>query len=564
MKFSEICRLCLSTKRLFLPLYNTPGNLQEKINTISSRVEVIVGDGLPAQVCQQCAEMVNTCYNFKLQCEKSDMTLRHYVSSHSQCEHEVEGCFRLQETENCAIDGKQNMNCENYIDATAVSPLCERNLTLDWGMTCKNLQCRIRQENCVSDLQSKMSENESKSSVCLSDMSVRNIQELPTVDKSFSDDSTASSSAIDSTPEFKHKEDTRRRLSSKKSKSKFCLTAPWGKEPRSLESYNTYVNTKKSNNKESESVQKQDVHSLGSGRGNVTSTDVSHRLVSNIYIQQAVCYGNSSSYRKTFGNISRAKPHITLPTKYHKCGVCGKSVQKLNLHMKMHTGEKPYQCSVCGQRFIQKGSLQKHNTLHTGERPYSCTLCGKTFRCKSDLNQHIKLHTGDAHKCSICEKEFTTRQNLDSHVRTHTGEKPYLCHTCGIHFTQKGALTKHGRIHANDRPHQCSVCNKGFITQSALNLHFRTHTGEKPYTCATCQKSFTDRGYFMRHLMIHSGERSFVCSVCGKAFTQQISLKRHVRLHTGEKPFLCVLCGDNFALKRDLKRHTERVHEGNK
>lgn len=38
---------------------------------------------------------------------------------------------------------------------------------------------RIRQENCVSDLQSKMSENESKSSVCLSDMSVRNIQVGP-------------------------------------------------------------------------------------------------------------------------------------------------------------------------------------------------------------------------------------------------------------------------------------------------------------------------------------------------------------------------------------------------
>jgi hypothetical protein len=44
MKFNEICRLCLCTERLFLPLYNSAGNLQEKIHTISSRVEVSLSD----------------------------------------------------------------------------------------------------------------------------------------------------------------------------------------------------------------------------------------------------------------------------------------------------------------------------------------------------------------------------------------------------------------------------------------------------------------------------------------------------------------------------------------
>jgi len=34
------------------------------------------GDGLPAQVCLTCVEQVNTSYNFKLQCETSDETLR--------------------------------------------------------------------------------------------------------------------------------------------------------------------------------------------------------------------------------------------------------------------------------------------------------------------------------------------------------------------------------------------------------------------------------------------------------------------------------------------------------
>jgi hypothetical protein len=51
---------------------------------------------LPAQVCQQCVELVNTCYNFKLQCEKSDMSLRYYVSIHSQCEQQDEGHVKLK------------------------------------------------------------------------------------------------------------------------------------------------------------------------------------------------------------------------------------------------------------------------------------------------------------------------------------------------------------------------------------------------------------------------------------------------------------------------------------
>jgi uncharacterized Zn-finger protein len=158
-------------------------------------------------------------------------------------------------------------------------------------------------------------------------------------------------------------------------------------------------------------------------------------------------------------------------------------VQKFNLHMKMHTREKPYRCFVCGQQFIQKGSHEKHNTLHTVQWLYSCGLWGKTFRCTLDLNQYTKLHKVAAHMCSICGKVFTEHPNLDSHVQTHTGEKPYLCHTCGIPFTQKEAWTKHSRIPANDCPHQCSVCNKCFMTQSALNHHLGSHWWETILMC---------------------------------------------------------------------------------
>jgi hypothetical protein len=42
---------------------------------------MFVGDGLPAQVCERCVHQVNESFNFKLQCESSDATLRHLINA---------------------------------------------------------------------------------------------------------------------------------------------------------------------------------------------------------------------------------------------------------------------------------------------------------------------------------------------------------------------------------------------------------------------------------------------------------------------------------------------------
>jgi hypothetical protein len=84
-------------------------------------IQVSAGDGLPAQVCQQCVELVNTCYNFKLQCEKSDMTLRCYVSIRSQCEQQDEGQVKLKvHTPLCAF----NLLLTLAFNIFLLTPLC--------------------------------------------------------------------------------------------------------------------------------------------------------------------------------------------------------------------------------------------------------------------------------------------------------------------------------------------------------------------------------------------------------------------------------------------------------
>ena len=80
---------------------------------------------------------------------------------------------------------------------------------------------------------------------------------------------------------------------------------------------------------------------------------------------------------------------------------------QLQNHIRIHTGEKSYQCQICQKRFSQCSSLTRHARIHTGEMPYQCQICQKRFSQSSTLTLHARIHTGEkSYQCQICQKLF--------------------------------------------------------------------------------------------------------------------------------------------------------------
>lgn len=270
-----------------------------------------------------------------------------------------------------------------------------------------------------------------------------------------------------------------------------------------------------------------------------------------------------------------AKPKDESALYKHKCKYCSKVLgtdSSLQIHLRSHTGERPFMCSVCGHRFTTKGNLKVHFHRHpqvkanpllfaefvgsSGSPTVPVDEASLTLDSKPVLaagtphvglpqnlssGTHPKDPLGDPQPGPSPESEEGARL---SGLGPSQHTSPRGCGFQGSSRTpEQGSETlKLQQLVENiDKatadPNECLICHRVLSCQSSLKMHYRTHTGERPFQCRVCGRAFSTKGNLKTHLGVHRTstvvKTQHSCPICQKKFTNAVLLQQHIRMHMG-------------------------------
>ncbi|XP_056142891.1 zinc finger protein 1035 [Lampris incognitus] len=230
----------------------------------------------------------------------------------------------------------------------------------------------------------------------------------------------------------------------------------------------------------------------------------------------------------------------------HACKYCFRSFKttwQMVVHSRLHTGEKPFVCHRCGERYIRKDYLQRHSAKCIQMKSALCDQCGSIFSLDSlekhkkscsatsslqDQSQQLSIRgPPKGFSCAHCNSHFLLFSQLQQHfLNTHKQDSilsspesaaPLQQHLSKIVSMKKEAVERREGIKQQSgdgnllfshntsldnkihKPFPCPSCNMHFINKSGLSGHMRIHTKQLPLTCKRCKKGFWKGNLLRNH-----------------------------------------------------------------
>ncbi|KAK9392702.1 sal-like 1 [Crotalus adamanteus] len=299
----------------------------------------------------------------------------------------------------------------------------------------------------------------------------------------------------------------------------------------------------------------------------------------------------------------------------HKCRFCAKvfgSDSALQIHLRSHTGERPFKCNICGNRFSTKGNLKVHFQRHKEKYPH---IQMNPYPVPEHLD-NIPTSTGIPYGMSIPpEKPVTswldnkpvlstltpsvglplppTIPSLTPFIKTEEPQPIPISHPsssppCSVK-SDSGSIDPAGKnsngnlaegemgvlLSSSDKaeesmPSVSSSVNHSVTSPAAesdssnavaftnpLSLMSDQFKGKFPFggLLDGMPASETSKLQQLVENIDKKASDPNECLICHRVLSCQSALKMHYRTHTGERPFKCKICGRAFTTKGNLKTH---------